>query len=204
MKIVEIGIEKIKPYDNNPRRNERGVQPVANSIRQFGFKVPIVVDSSNVIVAGHTRYQAAKLLGMQKVPCVVADDLTEDQVKAFRIADNKAAEQSEWNFFKLAEEMSDIVGEFDMGEFGFGDAELESLSGLASDLFGDGDDEDDDEPSSGVYTPTYNPQTSSRTVTDQDVYKETARQQGEFRQMIAPAQKRECVCPHCGKAFYVD
>jgi ParB/RepB/Spo0J family partition protein len=87
--IREFGLAELKPYEKNPRRNDASVEYVANSIKEFGFKVPIVIDRDGVIVAGHTRYKAAKKLGMEKVPCIVADDLSEAQIKAFRLADNK-------------------------------------------------------------------------------------------------------------------
>lgn len=118
MKIVDINIEDLKQYENNPRNNDKAVDAVAESIRQFGFKVPIVVDKNNVIVAGHTRLKAAKKLGIEEVPCIVADDLTEEQIKAFRLVDNKTAELAEWDFSKLEEELKDLYS-FDMGIFGF-------------------------------------------------------------------------------------
>ena len=80
MNIVDIKLDDLKPYDNNPRNNEERVEPVANSIKTYGFKVPIVVDKNNIIIAGHTRYKAAKKLGLNKVPCIIADDLTKDQM----------------------------------------------------------------------------------------------------------------------------
>lgn len=92
IKIIYKSTNKIVPYENNPRLNDEAVEAVANSIKQFGFKVPIIIDSSNIIVAGHTRLKAAKQLGMDKVPCIVADDLTEEQIRAFRLVDNKVSE----------------------------------------------------------------------------------------------------------------
>ena len=80
MNIVDIKLDDLKPYDNNPRNNEEAIEPVANSIKTFGFKVPIVVDKNNIIIAGHTRHKAAKKLGLNKVPCIIADDLTKDQM----------------------------------------------------------------------------------------------------------------------------
>lgn len=97
MNIVEMQLSELKPYDNNPRHNDVAVQPVANSIKEFGFKVPIVVDADNVIIAGHTRYRAAQQLGLDTVPCIVADDLSPQQVKAFRLADNKVSEFATWD-----------------------------------------------------------------------------------------------------------
>lgn len=117
MKIVEKKLDDIKPYENNPRFNDDAVQYVANSIKEFGFKVPIVIDKDNTIVAGHTRYKASLLLGLDKVPCIVADDLTEEQIKAYRLADNKVSETSKWNIELLSEELSDL--DINMEDFGF-------------------------------------------------------------------------------------
>ena len=118
MQIVEKGIKDIKPYEKNPRKNDSAVDAVANSIKEFGFKVPVVIDKDNVIVCGHTRYKAAKKLGLEAVPCVVADDLTEEQIKAYRLADNKVAELAEWDVDLLGEELEGIF-DIDMSDFGF-------------------------------------------------------------------------------------
>ena len=117
MKIESIKIEDIKPYENNPRRNDEAVAGVMESIKQFGFKIPIVIDKNNVIVCGHTRYKASVGLGLKKIPCIRATDLTDDQVKAFRIADNKVSEVAEWDLEKLQIEIEDI--QLDMSSFGF-------------------------------------------------------------------------------------
>ena len=123
MNIIEKSIESIIPYDKNPRLNDEAVKYVAESIKQFGFKVPIIIGQDNVIIAGHTRLKAAKELGYETVPCVIADDLTPEQVKAFRLADNKVAEYSEWDFDLLGDELDDILN-IDMESFGF-DFEIE-------------------------------------------------------------------------------
>lgn len=120
LKIVYKPISELKEYENNPRRNDEAVKYVANSIREFGFKVPIVIDSNDIIVAGHTRVKACYELGITEVPCIIADDLTEEQIRAFRLADNKTAEIAGWDFSKLELEMDDI--NLDMSEFGFTDA----------------------------------------------------------------------------------
>ena len=109
MDILNLGLEEIKPYEKNPRNNDNAVDAVAASISEFGFKVPIIIDKDNIIVAGHTRYKAAKKLGLKTVPCIKADDLTDEQVKAFRLADNKVAEQAEWDFDLLNEELETIT-----------------------------------------------------------------------------------------------
>lgn len=118
IKIVEKQLNELKPYENNPRINDGAVEYVANSIKEFGFKVPIVIDKDNVIIAGHTRYKASKQLGIKSVPCIIADDLSEEQVKAFRLADNKVSEQSDWDYDLLNIELSGI-SDIDMGRFDF-------------------------------------------------------------------------------------
>ena len=131
MKIIMKNIDEIIPYENNPRKNDNAVDYVVNSIKKFGFKVPIVIDSKSVIVTGHTRIKAAKKLGLSEVPVIIADDLTEEQIKAFRIADNKVAEFSTWDFDKLDLELEDI--RIDMSEFGiikFDDIKIEETSEL--------------------------------------------------------------------------
>lgn len=125
MNIIDININEIKEYENNPRHNENAVEPVANSIKEFGFKVPIILDKNNIIVAGHTRLKAAQLLGMDTVPCLIADDLTEEQIKAFRLADNKVGEIAEWDFAKLEEELMTIEN-IDMSLFEF-DVDVEVI-----------------------------------------------------------------------------
>lgn len=118
IKIIYKNIDELVPYENNPRDNTAAIDAVAASIKEFGFKNPIIIDSGNVIVAGHTRLKAAQKLKIQNVPCVVADDLTQEQVNAFRLADNKTAELAEWDLELLNSELELIDG-IDMTEFGF-------------------------------------------------------------------------------------
>lgn len=117
-----MSLQDLQPYENNPRINDNAVESVMNSIKEFGFKVPIVITKDNVIVAGHTRYKASLKLGLKEVPCIVADDLTEEQIKAFRLADNKVSELAEWDFTKLEQELAEIS--LDMSLFSF---EIEDL-----------------------------------------------------------------------------
>lgn len=130
MNIVEKRLNELKPYENNPRINDGAVKFVKNSIEEFGFKVPIVIDKNGVIVAGHTRYKASQELGLETVPCVVADDLTDEQVKAFRIADNKTAEKASWDLDALKTEMEELeeIDGIDMRDIGFGDFEISALT----------------------------------------------------------------------------
>lgn len=140
MHIQEILLEDLKEYDNNPRNNDGAVQAVAESIKEFGFKVPIIIDRDNVIVAGHTRLKAARLLGLDKVPCIVADDLTPEQVKAYRLADNKTGELAEWDFEKLEAELAEL-SDFDMEAFGFELSEIEEPQELVEDEVPEVDEE---------------------------------------------------------------
>lgn len=117
MEVKDVKLSEIRPYENNPRFNDDAVEAVANSIQEFGFKQPIVVDSDGVIIVGHTRYKAAQELGLETVPVLVADDLTEDQVKAYRLADNKVGELATWDLGALDIELEEI--ELDMEAFGF-------------------------------------------------------------------------------------
>ena len=126
--VTEVDINSIIPYEHNPRNNEKAVAYVADSIRNFGFKVPIVIDKYNVIVTGHTRYKAALSLNMDTVPCIVATDLTPEQAKAFRIADNKVSEYSKWDETLLSQELK-VISElnFDFETLGFQEWETEQL-----------------------------------------------------------------------------
>lgn len=126
MQIKELLLEDLREYENNPRNNDGAVQAVADSIKEFGFKVPIVIDSDNVIVAGHTRLKAARLLGLETVPCIIADDLTPEQIKAYRLADNKTGEIAEWDFSLLEKELSEL-SEIDMSAFGFDESIFENI-----------------------------------------------------------------------------
>lgn len=118
MQIVNKSIDEIKEYENNPRNNDNAVEYVANSIKEFGFKVPIVIDKNNIIVAGHTRYKASKLIGITEIPCIIADDLTDEQIKAFRLVDNKSAEYATWDMALLNMELESLQ-DFDMEMFDF-------------------------------------------------------------------------------------
>lgn len=134
MTIKEMKIEELNEYENNPRHNENAVDAVAASIQNFGFKVPIIIDCDNVIVAGHTRLKAARKLGLEKVPCIVADDLTPEQIKAFRVADNKTAELAEWDIELLEQELNELKDlDFDMSEFGFDLSEFEKEPEITED-----------------------------------------------------------------------
>ena len=117
MIVKNFPINAVRPYARNPRKNDEAVRGVAASIREFGFLVPLVIDRNHEIVAGHTRYKAAQSLGIKEVPCVVADELTEDQIRAFRLADNKVGEMAQWDMDLLPLELQGIM--LPMTDFGF-------------------------------------------------------------------------------------
>lgn len=127
--IVMLPVSEVRPYEKNPRKNAEAVKYVRASVEKFGFKQPIIVDSNRVIIAGHTRLEAAKSLGMDEVPCIVADDLTEAQAKALRLADNKVAEFSEWEMNLLGGELGELaeISDIDMGDFGFDLSDLDNI-----------------------------------------------------------------------------
>jgi ParB-like chromosome segregation protein Spo0J len=131
MEIVNMPISDLVPYEKNPRNNEMAVEKVAKSIKEFGFQVPIVVDKDNVILAGHTRLLAAKELGLDSVPVIVAKNLDDVRAKAFRLADNKVAEFSGWNFDLLDEELAGLTDiDINMTDFGFDDIVNTNLDDL--------------------------------------------------------------------------
>lgn len=132
MQIEIRSIKDIRPYEHNPRNNDGAVDAVAASIKEFGWQQPIVVDRDGVIIAGHTRYKAAKKLKLKEVPVVVAENLTDDQVKAYRLADNKTGELAEWDFSALEEELAEL-SDFDMQQFGFDPAILSDAHEVVED-----------------------------------------------------------------------
>lgn len=120
LKIIYKKLSELKKYENNPRMNDKAIDKVAKSIENYGFKVPIIIDKNNIIVCGHTRYSASEKLGIDKVPCIIADDLSEKQIKAFRIADNKVSDYSIWDNKLLLQELSELEDIFT----GFNESEI--------------------------------------------------------------------------------
>ena len=138
MKILNIKVKEIKPYEQNPRINDHAVEKVANSIKEFGIKQPLVVDENNVLIVGHTRLKAMQQLGIEEAPCIVASDLTEEQAKAYRLADNKTNEFADWDFELLDLELGEL-GElgFDMSDFGFENSSQEKIFDTDEQFFND-------------------------------------------------------------------
>ena len=126
MKIVEMKVADLIPYERNPRHNDEAVDYVAESIKQFGFNVPIVIDKDNTVVCGHTRLKAAKKLKIKTVPCVVKDDLTDEEIRAYRLADNRSAEKATWDIELLDMELAEIET-IDMQLLGFDDKETDPI-----------------------------------------------------------------------------
>lgn len=141
MKIEYIDINLVKPYKNNPRINVNAIDKVMESIKEFGFKVPVVLNDKYVIVNGHTRYEASKRLGLKQIPVIFAKDLTEEQQKAFRIVDNKSHDLAEWDYMKLDEELDKIT--MDMEKFGFEENILDFIDdALESGIAGEGNEKE--------------------------------------------------------------
>ena len=149
LRVKYVPIGDVRPYEDNPRRNDGAVQAVANSLREFGWKQPIVVDADGTIVVGHTRYKAALALEMDEVPVVVASDLTPEQCAAYRLADNRVGELAEWDSELLAQEL-DGLADLDMSAFGFTERDMERVAGGGVDfsnldaMSGEGDEDYDE------------------------------------------------------------
>lgn len=173
-KITLMALTDITPYKNNPRNNEEAVEKVANSIKEFGFNQPIVVDKDNVIIVGHTRYLAAQELGLAEAPVIVAGNLSDEQARAYRLADNKTGEIAEWDFEKLALELEEVES-LNMSEFGFAGEGLDSS-------FSESDSEDD----------------------IADFFEAAPNtQEGNAGSKTASADKKIVTCPHCGEEFEI-
>jgi ParB-like chromosome segregation protein Spo0J len=189
--VVYQDISQIHPYENNPRNNEAAIEPVAQSIKRFGFRVPILIDGKGTIIAGHTRYEAAKRLGMDKVPCIRVDDLTDEQIRAYRIADNKVAEASSWNDDVLRAEMDALKAlDVDLTDTGFSEVELD---GLLREV----EDADFEE----FFTePVQQPPKAIDAEQSAETQQST---QPESSQLAVPQQSGSKLiqCPHCGEWF---
>ena len=184
MQIIEKSIADIRPYENNPRNNEAAIQYVANSIKDFGFKVPIVIDKNGTIITGHTRVLAAKKLGMKTVPCILADDLTPEQVKAFRLADNKVSEMADWNWAKLEKELDSLGNlDWDMSSLGF-DMQFDEANEDFNSFF---------EPAS--------PKGSQQVIQKETTAEAENNVGNENQDAEIEKSAKSFVCPHCGKVI---
>ena len=198
MNVQSISLADLKPYETNPRRNDGAVDAVANSIRKFGFRVPLVIDADNVIVCGHTRYKAAQKLGLESVPCVIADDLSPEQIKAFRLADNKPVELASWDFEKLDYELVALSGlnlesiSLNMADFGFIMHDNTDIDNFFEEIT----------PCRQAAPLNNLPQNHSAESQNQTVTPKETESEKKFATDEVPAEKTEIIiCPHCGKGF---
>lgn len=176
IKIVYKDIDTLKPYKKNARFNENAIAKVAESIKMFGFKNPCVIDKNNVIIVGHTRISGAKLLGMKQVPCIIADDLSEEQVKAFRLVDNRTSEFASWNYDLLQSELEEL--DIDLSDFEFPDLtyedtmsaeELESILDDDTDPTSEyGKDDDEEDSKDFTYKDEYRVEITCKNQTEQE------------------------------------
>jgi ParB-like chromosome segregation protein Spo0J len=189
MQVKLAAVSSIKPYDQNPRKNGDAVAAVAASIQEFGFQQPIVVDSEMVIIVGHTRWAAARDLGLKKVPVTIAKNLTPEQVRAYRIADNKTNEKAEWDADLLALELGDLRDtNFDLGLLGFDPGELERA------LAGEGDQK---------FSPNLAPEAADDFVDENQVRRAGDKLRDQFAHGAADKLVTVC-CPHCAQEFALD
>jgi hypothetical protein len=184
MNIVYKKLNELQPYQNNPRKNDDTVDYLVNSIMEFGFRVPIIIDTKNIIVSGHTRYKAAKKIGMEDVPCIIASDLTKQQITAFRIIDNKVSEHSKWDIDKLFYEMD--FDNIDFTNYGFLDLEIKAIqTGVGNFNF----------------EPLLHPQFSNTEITNEEVERRAI----ELANKMVQEQKIIKVqCPHCDEEFEIE
>ena len=193
METVDIRINDIRVYEKNPRRNDHAVAKTAEAIQEFGFLVPIIIDSDNIIIDGHLRLKAAKQLGMESVPCVVARELDPVKLKALRLSVNRIANEAGWDVDLLKMEITDLVNSnYEINLTGFDEEEIDSiLEGLAEpqDITG--------------YEPVLRPEASTASITDADVEKKQAELQDKYKD-VGDKDFDEIMCPHCGGSFWLD
>lgn len=177
--IIYLSINEIIPYENNPRHNEEAVETVSKSLDKFGFQQPIVLDENKVIIVGHTRYKAALALGYEEVPVVIADDLTPEEAKAYRLADNKTGELAKWDFPKLDFELGALTDlDFNMQDFGFMYFDQDESENDFSDFFIDAD---------------------PKQMKEEDIKTSTIDSNNEKSE-----NKKSIQCPHCGEWFEIE
>lgn len=233
MKVTDIEVGKLLPYWNNARNNDKTVEKIVTSIKEYGFTVPLVVNKDMVLITGHARLKAAKKLGLKTVPCVLVD-MTEDQAKKYRIADNKIQESTEWNEEALFKELREIGDPMELVNMGFELKEIEDIVGDIDSLVEDAEEmaqavpeytvsaqkpidgdkymppmqNGDSERFESVSEPQAQPMiTNTRSV--EDIEKELKKREqelnGRFVQESYEQTKYDniVVCPHCGQQFKV-
>lgn len=213
IQIEYVPIEEIREYENNPRDNDKAVDAVARSMKRFGVRSPAIIDRDNVLIAGHTRIRAAKKLGMTEFPCVRADDLTKNQAKAFRLADNRVQEDSDWDTEALAAEFAALKENgFDLTDTGFDEFEIGGIDMSQADYSAGGEPADYDTPEmesggydgseyegSGYDEGSYDPDAEfvcivcCRDDADKQMVAELIGETGELRHRYTVSEIRECL-----------
>lgn len=197
VKVIAMAVKDLVPYANNPRNNEQAVDTVAKSIKEFGFTNPIVVDSDNVVINGHTRLLAAEKLGLEKVPVIRKEDLTPEQVKAFRLVDNRTSELSGWDFEKLDIEIAELQAmDFDMSEF-----EFESSHNFNAEAYSDFFEDASSQSQAQEQPQDNSTQAEHGLEQSQEPARSAEPVSKAVEQEIDDTASREVVCPHCGKSF---
>ncbi len=226
MKIESMKLAEIKPYENNPRKNEKTVTKIIESIKQYGFRNPIIVDHDNVIITGHARYKAAVEMQLDEVPVIVAADLSDEQVKAYRIADNRIGEDTTWDFFKLSSEVLGI-DDIDINSLGFFDKELSGIIELGQDLNVSmhdivnepiafdiqhppqqqqtpvSMDPKEHDRNTAMFKPNVQPKQGNVLVQDEDIKAAKINADKDIRSRALVEGIKEIICPHCGETFMV-
>lgn len=201
IQIVYKNIDELKNYKNNPRINDKAVPKLVESIRQFGFKTPIILDKNNVIVCGHTRLKAAQKLGLKEIPCIIADDLTPAQIKAYRLADNKVAELAEWDLDLLNAEIKEIE-DIDLNDFGFSVQKIsEMVDGL--DLDEVGNDFLASRQQQHEQPQTQQQENNNNNINNQPINNKSINNNHQQPQQIEAENVTRCHCPKCGFIFEV-
>lgn len=190
MQTIELRVDEITDYERNPRKNDQSVEKTAHAINEYGFLVPIIVDPGNVVIDGHLRLKAARLLGLETVPCVVVDDLDPVKIKALRLSVNRIAQDAGWDEDLLRMELTDLL------DSGY---EIE-LAGFETNEIGRLLDELADTPE---FEPTLEPETSLSSTTQEDLDK-TDKKLGERFSEAGADNYKGVICPHCGEEFWME
>jgi ParB-like chromosome segregation protein Spo0J len=187
MKIVQIKIDKLKPYKNNARtHSNEQIKQIIGSIEEFGFTNPLLIDKSNNIIAGHGRLEAAKKLKMEEIPCIILDNLTEVQRRALILADNKIALNASWSIAILKSEIMEIEG-INLEVLGFSDVEIEELTGEIEE-----------------FSPTLEPKINTAEVTAGTIQKAQEGIDNTITDIIDGRKQVKFICPDCGEEFYIN
>lgn len=210
MNVIELAIDKVVPYWHNPRNNEKTVERLAVSIRDFGFNVPLVLDKNYVVITGHARLKAAKKLGLATVPCVITD-LDERKAKKYRIADNKIQELTDWQEDALFKELQEIGDKMELLEIGFNMGEIEKAVGSFEDLEEvleevEREEEDADVVEVVAVAPAaVGMSVEEKAKLEEQLRKREAELAGRFvkESYEEHAKDNLIACPHCGKSFKV-